>query len=197
MSLIKSVALSACLLWPVLVPVAVAQDSVAEILEKARAEARIHNEYKLALNDPDPGVRLAVFNQMLQQDDPGLHKLAIETGLTSADSMMRSTALKGAVLSLTQLHIKLAVDPKSSPRQQTEAKKYLEQYGSAIALTMQKKDEKEGVFTASSWSGQVNNLQLLLLYSNINAVLTLQDDNSLKGTLNRSNIPYIASIDLF
>ncbi|NYT61768.1 hypothetical protein H0A66_05445 [Alcaligenaceae bacterium] len=199
MSLLKSVALSACLLSPLLAPAALAQDSVAEVLEKARAEARTHNEYKAALNDPDPSIRLAVFNQMLKQDSPGLRKIAIETGLTSADSIMRSMALQSAVLSLTQLHIKLAVDPQSTQRQQTEAKKYLESQSATIALMMNKKDNKEGVFIANGWEGQINNLQLLLRTSGGSgkALLVLQDDNSLKGSLHLSNIPYLATIDLF
>lgn len=163
---------------------AVAQaQSAQEVIEKARAEARQFNDYKVALEDPDQSVRLAVFEAMLQQSSPPLRMMAIETGITSTDSILRSRALQAQLLGMDQLHMRLSVNPKASKVMQDNTRKRLEQTNGAFAERIRKRDLNEGTFETGSFRFQVRNLNVLLtmISGNANASFTLQDDNTLTG----------------
>jgi hypothetical protein len=170
--------------------------SAAEILESARAQAREFNELKAALNDPDQNVRLAVFDAMLKHSNPALRMSAIETGLMSTDSIMRARALHAQIFGMTQLHIKLAVDPQSTAKQQDAAKAYLQKEGDVLLINLYRKDPATGELgNNGNWTGQVNNQQLLLQAGTAHRLkLSLQDDGSLAGEGFISNTPYKATL---
>lgn len=157
--------------------------SAAEVIERARAEARQFNEYKEALEDPDQSVRLAVFEAMLAQNSAPLRMMAIQTGIGSADAIMRSRALQAQIMSMEQLHLTLAVNPDAPSEIQESTRRHLQQNGGIMVVNLQKKDPKQGTFSGSgSIGGQISNLQVQLGNTFIKVNLALQDDNTLQGS---------------
>lgn len=171
--------------------------SAAEILESARAQAREFNELKAGINDPDQSVRLAVFDAMLGHSNPALRLSAIETGLMSTDSIMRARALHAQIFSMTQLHVKLAVDPQSTAKQQEAAKAYLAEESDVLLIPIYTKDATNGELNKDkSWSGQVNNQQVLFQGPANSLKLSLQDDGTLAGECFLQNKPFKATLRL-
>lgn len=170
--------------------------STAEILESARAQAREFNELKTALNDPDQHVRLAIFDAMLGHSNPALRMSAIEAGLMSTDSIMRARALHAQIFSMTQLHVKLTVDPQSTSKQQEAAKAYLEKNGDVFLIPLHAKDATTGELNNHGWRGQVNNQQVYFAQGHNRLKLSLQDDGTLGGDCFINNTPFKATLRL-
>lgn len=172
--------------------------SAAEVIERARAEARQFNEYKEALEDPDQSVRLAVFEAMLAQSNAPLRMMAIQTGISSADAIMRSRALQAQIMNMDQLHLTLAVNPDASSNMQEATRKHLEKAGGIMVISLQKKDQEKGTFSGSGHvQGQINNLQVQFGNASFKANLALQDDNTLRGTYILQEANAIATLRLF
>jgi hypothetical protein len=75
-----------------------AQDSVDDLLEKARAEAAEIEKLKKILNEePDQNVRLAAFGLMIKDSNSTMHEIAVEAGLASADKLLQAAAFKEAI----------------------------------------------------------------------------------------------------
>lgn len=200
MRFFSTLALTSALLLPLYAPASVAQSSAAAVLEKARAQSKEFNEFKAALNDPDQNVRLAVFDVMLHNENEALRRIALETGLSSADNLIRTMAFKNLVMGLTQLHINLTPDPQAPKPQQEAATAFIANYGTALVLNLEKKDIEQATFTSSYWIGQVSGLDIKLNneVEVKSAELTLQEDGALKGKahLDRGKTPFIATARL-
>lgn len=162
--------------------------SPAEIIEQARAEARLIKEYEEGLTDPDPTVRIAVFEAMLKLPNPTLHKQALSYAFSTNENNLRVAAFKHHVLKLSQLAIHLSPDTSLSKENQQEAIKQINQNGNVYALVFSNIDPDSLTFEATdSIKGQVSNLQLNATNSINNSNrrqinLTLTTDNILEGT---------------
>lgn len=186
-----------CLSMAAVLP-ANAQDSAAQILEKARAQAREIEELRAILTGADQNMRLATFDTMIKSGDEAMRLVAYEAGLASADSVMRAMAFKAAVMNLDTLHLELAPDP-SAPRPIVEASTaYLAKNGNALLIGLGKRDPAAGTFRSNSWAGQVSGMEFMLNYGGNNAQLTLKDDNALAGVvrLDKGSTRFLATARL-
>ncbi|MFW8567084.1 hypothetical protein [Orrella sp. 11846] len=177
--------------------------SAAETIERARSEAREFNEYKVALEDPDQSVRLALFEEMLKLPNPPLRMMAIQTGINSTDNILRSRALQAQIMGMEQLHFQISVNPKAPSKAQERTRAFIEKEGGSFVLYLYDKDNGAGTFKTSGFKfdGQIRNLQVQLYgsYGQNKIDLHLLDDNLLQGTfLNTSNdINALVSVQLF
>ena len=173
--------------------------SAAEVIERARAEARQFNEYKEALEDPDQSVRLAVFEAMLAQQNAPLRMMAIQTGITSTDAIMRSRALQAQIMGMEQLHLKLAINPEASTKVQEATRNFLERTAGVATFRIQNKDQSTGVFQGGGYTAQISNLQVqFTIYNATDRInMSLQDDGSLKGLYTSKDVNAVATLQLF
>lgn len=161
-----------------------AQDSVDQLLEKARAKASEIEKLKKVINEePDQNVRLAAFDLMIKDGDNTMHEVAVEAGLASADKLLQAAAFKEAIMSLDRLHLTLAVDTDASDEIQGKSQDYLDKSGDQYVLTFKKKDTKAGTISAHNFSGQVTGTQLTYTWGYSNGTLLLKDDNAVSGDI--------------
>jgi len=179
----------------------VSAQSASEIIEKARAEAKEFNEFKLALEDPDQSVRLAVFEQMLKQPAAPLRMMAIQAGLTSSDDIMRSRALVAQILDMDHLVIHLKVNEKANSKSQEATKKLLLRDGDVWRLSIRQKNPDDNTFSigVGEYSGKVNGLQVSLLRGPSGMHFQLDDNNRLVGRYTSPNGPIdaVVTMELF
>ncbi len=174
--------------------VANAQDSIDEILEKARAKAQTIEKLKKVLNEePDQNVRLAAFNLLIENGDPVMHEVALEAGLASADKLLQSAAFKTAIMDLDRLHLILKEYPSSSAKMQKLAKAYIEKNGNQHVLVISKKDPKTGTFEGRYLQGEVIGTHLTFTDYSAKGTLFLKDDDSLQGEITLGDIEFSAS----
>ncbi|MFX3658242.1 MAG: hypothetical protein ACN6I7_03710 [bacterium] len=188
---LKPLHLLALALLPVLAVDAIAQTSVTDVIEQARARARQIEEVKQVLNDPDQNVRLAAFEAMVGSSDALMRELALDAGLASTDQVLRGLALKHVVLGLEQLTITLTTDTAAPGPSQERARAYLEKTGPSLQLEIdtKKTDFGRGMFHQpgnTSRSGNVSGLVVTFNYGYHTGELHLQDDNTLAGTVHYS-----------
>ncbi len=169
-------------------PLAHAQGTAAEILERARGQARDIEELRKVLNGPDQNMRLATFDAMVKSGDEALRLIAYETGLASADSVMRAMAFKALVLSQNNLHLTLTPDPSAPKATQEASADYLVKNGSGLVVPIDGRNAEAGTFKSSYWQGQVSGTELVFNYSNqISGTMSLQDDNAVAGIVRLSS----------
>lgn len=169
-------------------PLAHAQGTAAEILERARGQARDIEELRKVLNGPDQNMRLATFDAMVKSGDEALRLIAYETGLASADSVMRAMAFKALVLSQNNLHLTLTPDPSAPKSTQEASADYLVKNGSGLVVPIDGRNAEAGTFKSSYWQGQVSGTELVFNYSNqISGTMSLQDDNAVAGIVRLSS----------
>ncbi len=164
--------------------VAFAQSTAAEMLEKARARSRDMEELKSVLNGPDQNMRLATFDVMVNSDDDAMRQIAIDAGLASADPLLQSMAFKSVVLGMERITLSLEID-KSQPKElQEAAQKYLASKGDVYHIPIIGTDHDSGVFTIySSYTGQINGLELNFKYNHDLGTLSLVDEATMKGPI--------------
>lgn len=161
-----------------------AQGTAAEILERARGQAREIEELRKILNGPDQNMRLATFDAMVRSGDEPLRLIAYETGLASADSVMRAMAFKALVLSQNNLHLTLTPDPSAPKAIQEASAEYLVKNGSGLVVPIDGRNAEAGTFKSSYWQGQISGTELVFSYSSrIAGTMSLQDDNALAGVV--------------
>ncbi|HRP24335.1 MAG TPA: hypothetical protein PLF79_02940 [Thauera sp.] len=165
-------------------PAAHAQGTAAEILERARGQARDIEELRKVLNGPDQNMRLATFDAMVKSGDEALRLIAYETGLASADSVLRAMAFKALLLSQNNLHLTLTPDPSAPKPIQEASADYLVKNGSGLVVPIDGRNAEAGTFKGSNWQGQVSGTELVFSYgSRVNAQMSLQDDNAVAGVV--------------
>ena len=165
-------------------PAAHAQGTAAEILERARGQARDIEELRKVLNGPDQNMRLATFDAMVKSGDEALRLIAYETGLASADSVLRAMAFKALLLSQNNLHLTLTPDPAAPKPIQEASADYLVKNGSGLMVPIDGRNAEAGTFKSSYWQGQVSGTELVFNYSSrITGTMSLQDDNAVAGVV--------------
>ncbi len=164
-------------------PPAVAQQSAAEILERARARSQDIEELKKVLNGPDQNMRLTTFDAMVNSGDPVMKEVALDLGLASADSLLQGLAFKAAIMSLDRVHLTLSPDPDAPKNVQEMSARYIAERGSDYVFPLTKKDPQTGVAELDhpTYKLQVTGTLLTFKRSGETGTLDLQDDNSLKG----------------
>ena len=161
-----------------------AQDSVDEMLEKARARAAEIEKLKKVINEePDQNVRLAAFDLMVNSGDTVMHEIAVEAGLASADKLLQAAAFKAAMMDLDRLHLTLVVDEDASEGIRKASRAYLDKNGDQYVLPFDKKDPKAGTISARYFSAEVIGTRLTYTWSNHNGALSLKDDNAVSGDI--------------
>ena len=161
-----------------------AQGTAAEILERARGQARDIEELRKILNGPDQNMRLATFDAMVKSGDEALRLIAYEAGLASADSVMRAMAFKALVLSQNNLHLTLTPDPSAPKPTQEASVDYLVKNGSGLVVPVDSRNPESGSFKANNWQGQVSGTELVFSYgSRANGTMSLHDDNAIAGVV--------------
>lgn len=175
-----------------------AQDSIDDILEKARAKAQKIEKVKKILNqEPDQNVRLAAFDLLIQNGDPVEHEVALEAGLASADKLLQAAAFKEAIMSLDRLHLLLKAAPDTPAAMQQLAKAYIEKNGDQHVIVITQKDRKTGTFEGNHLRGEVIGTHLTFTDYHAKGTLFLKDDDSLTGeitlTPGRDTIKFSAS----
>ena len=159
-----------------------AQDSVDDILEKARAEAAEIEKLKKILNEePDQNVRLAAFGLMIKDSNSTMHEIAVEAGLASADKLLQAAAFKEAIMSLDRIHLTFVVDQDASDAIQKKSQAYIDKNGDQYIIPLGIKDHAAGTFVSGYHSGEVTGTHLTYVYGKSNATLPLKDDNAISG----------------
>ena len=165
-----------------------AQDSVDDLLEKARARAGEIEKLKKIINEePDQNVRLAAFDLMINNGDNTMHEVAVEAGLASADKLLQAAAFKEAIMSLDRLHLTLVVDTDASDEIQGISQAYLDKNGDQYVLTFKKKDTKAGTISGYNFSAQVTGTQLTYTWGYSNGTVSLKDDDAVSGDIMHQN----------
>ena len=180
-------------------PLVHAQGTAAEILERARGQARNIEELRKVLNGPDQNMRLATFDAMVKSGDEALRLIAYETGLASADSVMRAMAFKALVLSQNNLHLTLTPDPSAPKPTQEASADYLVKNGSGLVVPIDGRNPESGSFKGNNWQGQVSGTELMFSYgSRVNGTMSLHDDNAIAGVvrLDSGRTQFLASAKL-
>lgn len=176
-----------------------AQGTAAEILERARGQAREIEELRKVLNGPDQNLRLATFDAMVKSGDEALRLIAYETGLVSADSLLRAMAFKALLLSQNNLHLTLAPDPAAPKAIQEASTEYLVKNGSGLVVPIDGRNAEAGTFKSGHWQGQVSGTELVFSYSSrIAGTMSLRDDNAIAGVvrLESGRTQFLASAKL-
>ena len=175
-----------------------AQDSVDDILEKARAEAAEIEKLKKILNEePDQNVRLAAFGLMIKDPNSTMHEIAVEAGLASADKLLQAAAFKEAIMSLDRIHLTLVVDQDASDAIQKKSQEYIDTNGDQYVIPLAKKDHEAGTFSSGYHSGEVTGTHLTYVYTQSNGMFSLKDDNAISGDMmlkvRNENLKFVAS----
>lgn len=158
MALLTRAAVAASL-WAFISTTSFAQ-SPAEIIEQARAEARLNKEYEEGLADPDPIVRLAVFEAMLKLDNPILQKQALNYAFSTSDNSLRVAALRHYLLKQARIAIHLSPDTTLSKEAQEKATSYINKSGNIYPLVFTEIDADTQTFSSPfNINGQFSNLQ--------------------------------------
>ncbi|WP_200381207.1 hypothetical protein [Thiococcus pfennigii] len=194
--LVTSVA-AVSLLPAAAIPPALAQTSVAEMLEQARARARDIEELKRVLNGPDQNMRLAAFDVMVTSGDDAMRQVAIDAGLASADALLQGMAFKEAILGLNRILMSLEVDKGQPEEVQARAQAILQKDGSSYEVPIVEGDRKTGVFkTRGSDTGQVSGTTVTFKNGYDSGQLALVDETTIRGPIRiyqRGNGGFIAT----
>ena len=176
-----------------------AQTTAAEILEKARGQARDLEELRKVLNGPDQNMRLATFDAMAASGDPTMRNVAIDVGMASADSLLQAAAFREVVMGLDSLIMTLVVDTSAPDAVQEKSTKRLDS-GTEYVLQMAYHEPKTGKFAYDSrykdnptYSGFVTGTTLIFKNGNDTGTLELKDDNAVSGVVNLGKTQFIAT----
>lgn len=184
-SLLKGLATAALALFIVAdsAPV-LAQSSVTEMLEQARARARDIEELKAVFNGPDQNMRLATFEIMANSGDEVMRQVAIDMALASTDPLMQGMAFKESILSLDRIILSLEIDKSQPKKVQDRAQIILDSTGSRYTILLTEQDRTTGTFKIKrAVGGQVNGTVLTFKSGNDDGTLTLVDETTIKGSM--------------
>jgi hypothetical protein len=179
---ILALVLSAALVLPLLLAAAPAgAASAAELLEQARGKSRDLEELKAVLNGPDPNMRLATFQVMVDSGDPVIREMALDTALTSTDPVLQALALKRVVLAQGGMTLSLEVDTSQPADIQENARNYLASTGNLYRKEITEVDPETGIFKMGGNQGQVSGTQVSFKYGYDKGILQMVDETSLQG----------------
>ena len=110
-----------------------------------RKQAAQMAEVRGLLSDPDPNVRLLAIREIARSGDPIQRQLAIDAGLSSAETSMQQVALRAVVADTSQIFVTMS---KADGTPITEG-------ASSFALSLSKFDVETGKMSGNCWEGQL------------------------------------------
>ena len=119
---------------------AVALDAAA-----IRSQAARMAELRALLADPDPNVRLLTIREMARSGDPAQRQMAVDAGLSSAETALQEVALLVLLTGTEQIFIALANPDGSSPVDGS----------TSLVLAVGTFDPESGRLSGKTWSGQL------------------------------------------
>jgi hypothetical protein len=164
------------------------QPGKADTLDPAQIKARAQRikDMRALLSDPDQNVRLAALDEMIKSGDPVMQEVAFETGFASADSAMRSVALRAKIAKIKALTIEV------SPPSGGDAAKALNDVGGQTqGLPIKSFDAATGAIVFDGYnspSGQVSGSELSIRWANKAARFRLESGAMLKGSITGPNV---------
>ncbi|MGE0622347.1 MAG: hypothetical protein AB7I04_02720 [Pseudomonadales bacterium] len=164
-----------------LTPAPAGAASAAELLEQARGKSRDLEELKAVLNGPDPNMRIATFEVMVDSGDPTLREVAMDAALTSTDTVLQALALKMAVLAQSDVIFSLEIDTSQPEDIRAQAATYLAQNGNLYRQKITGVDAETGIFKMGGHQGQVTGTQVNFQYSYDKGTLQMVDETTLQG----------------
>lgn len=114
-----------------------------------RREAAKLAELRALLADPDPNVRLLTIREVARNGDAAQRQLAIEAGVSSAESIVQEAALRAMFANVQQIVLQLAP---------SEGKSASGDERTNLTFTVEKFDPETGRISGrnyNSWSGQI------------------------------------------
>ncbi|MES1924493.1 hypothetical protein T31B1_04180 [Salinisphaera sp. T31B1] len=173
--------------------------TAAELIEKARAQSREIEELKKVMDSPDRNLRLAAFQLMMDSDNPVYRELAIESGLSSTDNLLRSQALKTALFNMNALYVDLAID-QNAPKdaQEASANALAEGLPRIVIDFTQKHPETDSIDirTGNAGGSEIQGINYVFHASGRVGTLTLKDGALLQGPVTISDRRYIGTARL-
>lgn len=173
--------------------------TAAEVLERARAEAREIEDLKKALNGPDQNLRVAAFQAMATSDQPHFREVAMDFGLASADATIRGLTLKTLIDNAKTLVIELKPDPESAAEVQAQAKTRIETKGSTLPMELTPQKDARGYAIAVPTyrgSAEVAGTEFRFRTSGWAGALTLRDDALLEGPVTLGKLRFVGAVRL-
>ncbi|ROO37801.1 hypothetical protein [Salinisphaera orenii] len=197
--MVKQIWLFALLLFVCLSSAHAESMTAAELIEKARSQSREIEELKKVMESPDRNLRLSAFELMMNSDNPIYRELAIESGLASTDSLLRSQALKATVFNMDALYVDLTVDENAPDEAQEKAKEALAAGVPRLIITIRSKDPKNDSMEISATNGgkaEIQGVNYVFQTGYEAGTLTLQDGALLQGPLAFKGNRYIGAAKL-
>lgn len=114
-----------------------------------RREAAKLAELRALLADPDPNVRLLTIREVARNGDIAQRQLAIEVGLSSAESVVQEAALRAMFANVQQIVLQLAPSDGKGTSGDERA---------SLVFSVEKFDQETGRISGrnyNSWSGQI------------------------------------------
>jgi hypothetical protein len=179
--------------------------TAAELLEKARAEARESEELRKALDSPDNNLRVAAFQAMISSEKPHYRAIAIEYGLASSESLFRGLTLAALIDSASTIVLNLAPDPDAAKEVQERTAKSIASDGSMLPILFLAKINEKGnnivlfkTTAPGSYQGRsvVEGMEFRFTTPTYSGTLTLGEDGLLQGPVAHGPKRYIASVRL-
>jgi hypothetical protein len=170
------------------------QPGKAETLDPAQIKARAQRikDMRALLSDPDQNVRLAALDEMIKSGDPVMQEVAFETGFASADSAMRSVALRAKLAKIKSLTIEV------SPPSGGDAANALNRVGGQTQVfPIRTFDATTGAIVFDGYNpptGQLSGSELSIRRDNVAARFRLESGATLKGTITGSNATTLPAI---
>lgn len=160
--------------------------TAAQLIEKARAQSREIEELKKVMDSPDRNLRLSAFELMMNSDNPIYRELAIEAGLASTDSLLRSQALKATVFNMDALYVDLIVDENAPDEAQKKAREALAEGVPRLIITITAKEPKKDsmkIDTGRNGSAEIQGVNFVFdsNYETGEGTLSLKDGAVLQG----------------
>ena len=109
-----------------------------------RRQAAQLAEVRAALADPDPNLRLLAIREIARTGDPMQRQLAIETGLSSAESALQEVAIRAMMVNVQQMVFAMS-DAEGKP---------ITQGVNSLVLSVTKFDPDTGKIQGDRWNGQ-------------------------------------------
>lgn len=153
-----AVALQGVSTLPVLAQQTPTQTARPSTLDMAgiRRQAAELTDVRAALADPDPNIRLLTIREIARTGDAVQRQLAIETGLSSAESALQEVAIRAMMVNVHQIVFAIT-DADGKPLTQGE---------SSFILSMKTFDPDTGKAEGQYWSGQFQGSVFNFLFDN-------------------------------
>ena len=171
--------------------------------DQIRQRAASIKEARGLLNDPEPTIRMAAFDQMTNSNDTVLQEVAYETAFSSGDASLRTFALRRRLMQMASVAVEITevvLDPRRTDRSPAS-----EVASRNVTWFVAATDEKSGVLIVSErpatetdarragTSITVSGLTVAIngrnAYPGCQGAMRLDDSNVLVGQMTCTGIP--------